>query len=90
MLENLLDALLVGKIFACELTEYCLSGHSKMYYYFNEELSFNECLADFDAINKSDKSEQLLSDLSDLVGIDIINFLNYYNEKNREQGHEHR
>lgn len=83
MLENLLDALLMGAIFDDLMLAECLSGHGRFYYLDDEELSFNECLANYDAIKISRKATKLIAILQELVGDDLINLLDYYLEKNR-------
>ena len=83
MLENMLDALLMGKI-ADDTEEECLSGHSGIYFMEIENRSFDECLADYDAIVKKDNNFLILKDLERLIGKELIDFLNDYIEKNRE------
>ena len=89
MLENMLDAIVMGKI-CDDLGDECLSGHEGLYFVLKESRSFDECLADFDAIYKSDKSEELLDDLEKLIGKELINFLIKYIEKKREKRYGHR
>ena len=84
MLENLLDALLYGKIFDEFVNIDCLSGHSNIDFLKNDSLSFDECLANYDAINNSRKGIKLLSDLESLVGKEIIEFLDRYLVMNRD------
>lgn len=87
MLENLLDALLMGKIFDGMLDIECLSGHSGMDFMDDKDLSFNECLADYDAIKNSRKADRLINDLQGIIGSDLISFLDDYLRKNR--GHSY-
>lgn len=90
MLENMLDAILNGKVFDEELDIPCLSGHGSLYFSVLETRSFDECLANYDAIKKSAKSDKLISDLNDLIGSDLLNFLDNYIKKNREGEYGHR
>ena len=78
LLENMLDALLNGKICDGMLDIDCLSGHAGCDFMDDYELSFNECLADYDAIKNSSKNSKLINDLEKLVGLDIIDFLEDY------------
>ena len=89
MIENMLDAILLGKIFDNDLGINCLSGHGS-FYFSNKKRSFDECLANYDAIKKSIKGDKLILDLESLIGYDLINFLDSYIEKNREGKYEHR
>ena len=82
MLENLLDALLNGKLFD-DTSFKCLSGHGSFYFESLNTRSFDECLANYDALKK-DNDESLLNDLEILVGSELINFLNNYIKINRE------
>ncbi len=88
MLENLLDALLMGKIFDDD-EESCLSGHSVLYFFEEESNSFDECLADFDALRKAD-GDDLIRDLQELVGDEIVVFLERYIKENREKNYGNR
>ena len=87
MLENLLDAILHGRILDDLLDVECLSGHS--FFQFSEDplLSFNECLADYVAIKNSLKTNMLLDDLTELIGNNIIEILDNYLEINRSNGY---
>ena len=88
MFENLLDAVFLGKIFD-DLDFKCLSGHGVLYFLKDNNRSFNECLANYDAIKKSSKSD-LIKELRSLIGDDIINLLDKYIEKNREESYGNR
>ena len=90
MLENLFDALLMGKIYDNFLNIECLSGHSGFDFIEEENLSFNECLANYDAIKNSRKATRLIDDLQSIVGSELINFLDSYIEKNRGQNYGNR
>ena len=83
MLENLLDALLMGKIYDGFLDVVSLSGHEGIDFLESDDLSFNECLANYDAIKKSNKADRLISDLRDIVGYELIEFLENYLKLNR-------
>ena len=83
MLENLLDAILKGKIFDDLLNIECLSGHSSFDFIENESLSFDECLADYDMIKNSNKANILITDLKVLVGDELVNYLENYLVINR-------
>lgn len=87
MLENLLDAIFMGKIFD---DEKCLSGHGSLYYQDREEASFDECLANYDAIIKSSDNVEILEDLDYLLGNELIQFLNNYLKENRENSYGYR
>lgn len=89
MLENLLDALMVGKIFD-DPNDEGLSGHSTYYFDKDERNSFDECLANFDAICKSNEKDELIRDLETLVGSELIKFLENYLEKNRKNKYGNR
>lgn len=82
MLENLLDALFKGKLFD-DLEFSCLSGHGSLYFDSLDTRSFDECLANFDALRKN-KENKIIDDLKELVGEDIIKFLENYITYNRE------
>ena len=86
ILENLLDALLMGKPFDSLLSCKCMSGHGYIYFLGACEASFNECLANYDAIKKSSK-RYLIEDLRKIVGNELISFLDDYIEKNREDSY---
>lgn len=90
MLENLMDALLMGKIFDEFYDVKCLSGHSGISFIEDDNLSFNECLADYDAIKNSRKGKRLILDLRNIIGNDLICFLDDYLEKNRGMKHGNR
>ena len=83
MLENLLDAILNGKIFDQFIDIECLSGHSNIDFLRDNSLSFNETLANYDAIKNSRKASKLICDLRFLIGDEIINFLDNYLVMNR-------
>ena len=83
MLENLLDALLNGKICDDFVNIDCLSGHSNIEFLKNNSLSFNECLANYDAIKNSRKAKKLINVINDLVGDELTNFLDNYLVMNR-------
>ena len=53
----------------------------------DKDLSFNECLADYDAIKNSRKADRLINDLQGIIGSDLISFLDDYLRKNRGYGH---
>ena len=81
-LENLLDAILKGKIWGHDLKVDSLSGHSKSYFRKEKTASFDECLANFDAIKNSKNADKLLNKLREIVGDELVFFLdNYVNEK---------
>ena len=83
ILENLLDALLMGKIYDGFFDIISLSGHSGFDFIESDDLSFNECLANYEAIKKSSKAERLINDLTNLVGYELIYFLENYIAINR-------
>ena len=87
MLENLLDALLKGNIFANKYGIDSLSGHSKKSFREDKNLSFNECLADFDAIKNSTKANILINKLRSIVGDELVDYLEEYinNFRNSKQ-----
>ncbi len=85
MLENLLDALLLGKIFGHKLRNIeCLSGHKESYFKESKSLSFNEVLADYDSIKNSPKKDILIPRLREIIGDDFVDFLDKYIKDNRE------
>lgn len=86
MLENLLDSLLMGKLFD-DLEFNCLSGHGSLYFNSLKTRSFDECLANYDALKKSG-NKSLINDLYELVGDELIEFLNNYIKNNREGKNE--
>lgn len=90
MFENLLDAILMGKIFDYEEDFKCLSGHGILYFKDDIILSLDECLANYDAICKTDKKEKLKGDLISLIGDDLTFILDEYIKKNREGVYERR
>lgn len=99
MVENIFDALLMGALFDGHLFKMqdgqkipikCLSGHGGLYYIKHKNDSFDECMANFDAINKSSKGKQIVKGLRIVLGEDMIDFLNNYIKKNRESVYEHR
>ena len=83
MLENLLDALLNGLIHDNKYNIECLSGHSKSSFEEEITLSFDEVLADFDAIKNSPKADIIISKLERIVGNELVDFLNNYIKRNR-------
>ena len=87
MLENLLDAVLKGAIFDGKLNIECFSGHMGKDFLEYDDLSFDECLADYDTIKNSKKGEKLINDLESLVGNKLIKFLDNYLIKNRGISH---
>ena len=86
MLENMLDAILMGELFD-DFSSCCLSGHGAFYYSKEESRSFDECLANYDAIKKSNNSNEILKILKDIAGYELINFLDNYLMVNREVSH---
>ena len=84
MLENLLDAILNGDIFEGVYDVDSLSGHSKESYDDEDDLSFNECLADFYSIINSPQANRLINKLRKIVGNRLVNFLENYVAKNRD------
>ncbi len=89
MLENMLDAIVMGSIFD-DLEDKCLSGHGRLYFVLHDGGSFDECLADFDAICKSEKKDEIIKELEKLIGKELIEFLEKYIEMNRERRHGNR
>ena len=83
MLENLLDAILKGNIFDDMYDVRSLSGHSRKSFRKEKNLSFNECLANFDAIKNSSKSNILINKLRELIGNEMVDYLEEYITKNR-------
>lgn len=83
MLENLLDAVLRGRIHGRDYSINCLSGHSKNYFKSYKYASLDECLADYDAIKSSKRSDIIIDKLIELVGEDLVIFLDNYLEHNR-------
>ena len=88
MFENFLDAIFMGKL-CDDMGDECLSGHSMIYFLEKESNSFDEVLANFDAIKKNNGGN-LIEDLQLLVGDEIITFLNDYLIRNRENGYGNR
>ena len=86
MMENLVDSILKGKLFD-DISFHCLSGHSSLYFEKEPTNSFDECLANYDAIKKSNDGSKIIKDLKNIVGDEIIIFLDQYIEKNREGKH---
>ena len=82
-LENMLDAILTGALFD-DKSSHCLSGHGSLYFSKEKSNSFDECLADYDAIKKSTKSNEIIKILRELIGDELIEFLDNYLLKNRE------
>ena len=89
MLENLLDALFNGALFD-DVDFHILSGHGSFYFESTEFKSFDECLADYDGIKKSDKGELIIKELEKLIGPELINFLNNYLNTYRGEKNERR
>ena len=85
MLENLLDAFLKGNIFDDKYDVVCLSGHSRKSFKKEKNLSFNEVLADFDAIKNSSKANILINKLRELIGDELVDYLEDYLNKNRNK-----
>ena len=83
MLENILDAILHGRIIDELLDIECLSGHGFLQFDSDYTLSFNECLANYSAIKKSKKANKLINDLEMLTSKDLIDLLDSYLELNR-------
>lgn len=77
-LENLLDALLKGKIGDREYRIDCLSGHSKKYYREDKFTSFDECLANYDEIRSSSKADIIINKLIELTSEELVDFLDEY------------
>ena len=89
MLENMLDAIFKGKIFDdTELN--CISGHGLFYFCGSDVIGFDECLANYDAICKSDNKNTIIKILKELIGEELIEFLNNYIKKNRVDKNGHR
>lgn len=88
MLENLFDALLKGAICDGKLGIECFSGHIGRDFDEYDDLSFDECLADYDAIKNSKKKDRLVSILDEIVGSDLIDFLDNYISRNRGVKHD--
>lgn len=81
-LENLLDALLDGAIFDEEYDVDSLSGHGWEYFIQLNDLSFNEVLANYDAIIHSYQRDRLTKKLRDIVGDELVDLLDkYFNER---------
>jgi len=80
MFENLLDALLNGKIFD-DLNNECLSGHGSFYFLNDKNNSFDECLADYEGLRKVNSI--FIYAIKDLIGEEIVVFLENYIKKNR-------
>ena len=74
-LENLLDALLRGKINDGNLIDECYSGHTIEYFNGDRFLSLDECLADYDEIKCSKKADIIIDKLIELVGNDLVDLL---------------
>ena len=84
MLENMLDAIFNGKIFD-DIELNCISGHGTFYFTKNKTNSFDECLADYDAIKKSLEGVKIIKILKQLIGSQLIDFLDNYIKINREE-----
>ena len=84
MLENMLDAILNGKLFD-DLEFNCLSGHGSIYFQKEKSNSFDECLANYDAIKKSNEGLVIIKILKELIGDELITFLDNYIKVNREE-----
>jgi hypothetical protein len=81
-LENLLDALLDGAIFDQKYGLDSLSGHGLDYFIQLSDLSFNEVLANYDAIIHSYQRDRLTNKLRDIVGDELVDLLDkYFNER---------
>ena len=89
MLENMLDAIFKGKIFD-DLELNCISGHGSFYFCGNDTIGFDECLANYDAIGKSDSKNVIMKILKELIGEELVEFLNNYIKKNRVDKYGHR
>ena len=84
-LENLLDALLDGGIYDNKVGIKCLSGHGKKYFKTSDDLSFNEVLANYDAIINSYHGKVLIKKLRSLVGDELVDMLDeYFNWRKKE------
>ncbi len=88
MLENLLDSIFKGKFFD-DIDFKCISGHGSIYFDSLKTRSFDECLANYDAIKKSNNKEIIIV-LKELIGDELILFLDNYIKKNREGSYEYR
>lgn len=77
-LENLLDSVLKGRIWANELQVESMSGHSKKYYKSDKYASLDESLANYDAIKNSNKANILINKLRNIVGDELVFFLDDY------------
>lgn len=84
MIENLIDAIYVGKIFDGLMEIECLSGHSYLYYMEDDKMPLNECIANYDAIKKLPNNQGIISTLKRLIGSEMIEFFDNYLIKNRE------
>ena len=89
MLENMLDAIFNGKLFD-DLEFDCLSGHGSFYFSKNLTNSFDESLANYDAIKKSDKGTEVIKIIRELIGNELIEFFDNYIKKNREESYASR
>lgn len=88
MLENLLDALIYGRSRSSEDDAEILSGHSTLEFEEKNDLSFNECLANYYAITRSEKKDELLVILREIVGDELITFLDNYINNTRNNKHQ--
>ena len=82
-LENLLDALLNGRIWEGKYKIRCFSGHDRKYFKDSPTASFDECLADYTVIKNSKRANKIINDLNELVGNDLSNLLDDYINKYR-------
>ena len=80
MLENLLDAIFEGWLFD-DLEFECLSGHGSLYFNDKKSRSFDECLANYDAIKDN---LEVVNILKELIGEELIEYLDRYIKENRE------
>lgn len=84
-LENLLDAILDGELYDEKFGIECLSGHGKKYFKTSNDLSFNEVLANYDAIINSYHGKVLIKKLRSIVGDELVDMLDEYFNWRKEE-----
>lgn len=80
-LENLLDAILDGKICDNKYDIKSFSGHSSNYYRINSTRSFEEVICNYVTIKNSYRKERLINKLRELVGDELVDIIEEYVRK---------
>jgi hypothetical protein len=84
-LENLLDAILKGAIRDKNYDNESLSGHTSSYFKKDETLSYNEALADYEALKYSPKGHIMINKLKEIVGEDVVSIFEEHITRNRNK-----